>query len=280
MSSSFEATKRQIDPPAASPSYRILLPGKTLNLWVDAMCVDQSCGREKSHQVQMTGQIYEAARNIGKANPKENVSWVLRDFIPEIRRAARSSQTTALLQKTGPELDHLQVIKALGKRLCDRWRNSYTDCFAFFLKKRWLTRGWVVQEAALPEPKNIVLQCGNEQFSWSRINQLSALILMFRCDDELNECLSERLSDCRKGPGTTDRSWNPIQNSLPAFSGDSVIQRMADWQNHRWRTATDSEIRHAKVLHTFHRLRIYQFEDPLDHIYGALGLAAMAVPRV
>ncbi|WDK20004.1 heterokaryon incompatibility protein [Colletotrichum graminicola] len=283
MSSSFGARKHQTGPPAASPSYRLPLPAKAVNLWVDAMCIDQNSSQEKSHQVQMMGQIYEAARNVivwlGKAQPNEDVCWVLRDFIPKIRRAARSSQTTALLQETGPELDHPQAIKALGKKLCDRWRNSYTDYFAFFLKKRWLTRGWVVQEAALPKPKNIVLQCGNEQFSWSRINQLSALILMFRWDEELNDRLSERLPDWKKRPGTIDRLWNPIQNSLPAFSGDKVIHRMADWQNHRWGTATDSEIRHAEVLHTFHRLRIYQFENPLDHIYGALGLIQRILGR-
>ncbi|KAK2037930.1 heterokaryon incompatibility protein [Colletotrichum somersetense] len=276
MRSSLGATKHQTGSLVSSPSCRLLLPGNALNLWVDAMCIDQNSSQEKSHQVQMMGRIYEVARNViiwlGKAEPNENVCWVLRDFLPEIRRAARSSQTTALLQETGPELDHPQVIKTLGKGLCDRWRSSYTDYFAFFLKKRWLTRGWVVQEAALPEPKNIVLQCGNEQFSWSRVNQLSALILMFRWDDELNNRLSERLPHWKKRPGTIDRLWNPIQNSLPAFSDDKVIQRMVDWQNRRWGTVTDDETRHAEVLHTFHRLRIYQFENPLDHIYGALGL--------
>ncbi|KAK1975492.1 heterokaryon incompatibility protein [Colletotrichum cereale] len=277
MTNSVVAPKHQ-----TGPSH-LLLPGKALNLWVDAMCIDQSSSLEKSRQVQMMGRIYEAARSVvvwlGKTEPNEKVCWVLRDFIPEIRRAARSSQTTALLQETGPELDHPQVINALGKRLCDRWRSSYTDYFAFFLKKRWLTRGWVVQEAALPEPRNIVLQCGNEQLSWSRVNQLSSLILKFRWDDELDDRLSRRLPDWKKRPGTIDRLWNPVQNSLPAFSGDKVSQQMADWQRHRWGTATDEEIRHAEVLHTFHRLRIYEFENPLDHIYGALGLIQRILGR-
>ncbi|KDN63517.1 putative heterokaryon incompatibility protein [Colletotrichum sublineola] len=283
MTSSFGTTNHQDGSRTARSSHHLLLPGKILNLWVDAICIDQNSNREKSHQVQMMGRIYEAAKNVicwlGKAEPNENVCWVLRDFIPEIRRAARSSHTTALLQEAGPELDHPQAIKVLGERLCDRWRSSYTDYFAFFLQKRWLTRGWVVQEAALPEPKSIVLQCGNEQFSWSRVNKLSALILMFRWDEELNDRLSERLPDWKKRPGTIDRLWNPIQNSLPAFNGDKVSQRMADWQNHRWGAVTDGEIRHAEVLYTFHRLRIYEFKNPLDHIYGALGLIQRILGR-
>ncbi|KAK1991148.1 heterokaryon incompatibility protein [Colletotrichum falcatum] len=277
MAACFGATSHyQTVSDAASPSHRLRLPGRSLNVWVDAMCIDQNSSREKSHQVQMMGRIYEAARNVivwlGKEEPSENVCWVLRDFVPEIRRAARSSRTTALLQEAGPELDHPQAVEALGERVCDRWRASYADYFAFFLKKRWLTRGWVVQEAALPEPGNIVLQCGSQQFSWSRVNQLSALVLMFRWDEELNDRLGKRLPDWGKRPGTIDRLWNPVQNSLPAFGGERVSRRMADWQNRRWGTATEGEIRHAEVLHTFHRLRIYEFENPLDHIYGALGL--------
>ncbi|GJC79636.1 hypothetical protein ColLi_02474 [Colletotrichum liriopes] len=160
----------------------------------------------------------------------------------------------------------------LGKELCDRWRSSYTDYFAFFLKKRWLTRGWVVQEAALPEPEDIILQCGREQFSWSLVNQFSAFILQVRWDEELNNRLSEQLPDWKKRPGTIDRLWNPVQNSLLSFNRNRVSKRMADWQKHRWGAATDEEIRHTEVLHTFHRLRFYEFKNPLDHIYGALGL--------
>ncbi|OHW93756.1 heterokaryon incompatibility protein [Colletotrichum incanum] len=247
-----------------------------MSLWVDAMCIDQHNSQEKSHQVQMMGRIYEAARNVvvwlGKKEPNDNVCWALRHFIPKMLSISRSSRTATLLQETGPDLDHPQVIKILGEDLCDRWRSSYTDYFAFFLQKRWLTRGWVVQEAALPEPEDIILQCGEEQFSWSVINQFSAFILKVRWDEELNDRLSKRLPDWKKRPGTIDRLWNPIQNSLPSFSRKRVGKRMADWQKLRWGAATDEEIRHAEVLHTFHRLRFYEFENPLDHIYGALGL--------
>ncbi|WYZ39585.1 hypothetical protein EsH8_III_001499 [Colletotrichum jinshuiense] len=177
-----------------------------------------------------------------------------------------------LFNKAGPELDHPEVSKMLGKEICDRWRSSYPEFFAFFLKKRWLTRGWVVQEAAIPQPEDIVLQCGRVQFSWSVINTFAAFILRVRWDEALNDQLSLRLPDWKKRPGTIDRLWNPVQNSLPEFSKDKVGERLAEWQKLRWGATTDEDIRHAEVLHTFHRLRMYKFENPLDHIYGALGL--------
>ncbi|KAK6217260.1 heterokaryon incompatibility protein [Colletotrichum tabaci] len=260
----------------ASPRHRLLFPANPLNLWVDAICIDQRSSREKSHQVQLMGRIYEAARNVvvwlGSAEPNDNVSWVFDTFVPVIRAEARSSATVALLQEIGPELDHPEATRLLGRDFCDRWRRSYPDYFAFFLRKRWLTRGWVVQEAALPAPADIVLQCGAAQFPWSRANRLSAFILMVRWDAELIGRLGRRLPDWERRPGTIDRLWNPVQNSLPAFGGDTVGRRMAEWQRQRWGASTDEEIRHAEVLHTFHRLRIYRFENPVDHIYGALGL--------
>ncbi|OBR07254.1 Heterokaryon incompatibility protein [Colletotrichum higginsianum IMI 349063] len=261
---------------AASPRHRLLFPANPLSLWVDAICIDQRSSREKSQQVQLMGRVYEAARNVvvwlGSAEPNDNVSWVFDTFVPVMRAEARSSATVALLQEIGPELDHPGATWLLGRDFCDRWRRSYPDYFAFFLRKRWLTRGWVVQEAALPAPADIVLQCGAAQFSWSRANRLSAFILTVRWDAELIGRLGRRLPDWERRPGTIDRLWNPVQNSLPAFGGDAVGRRMAEWQRQRWGASTDEEIRHAEVLHTFHRLRIYRFENPVDHIYGALGL--------
>ncbi|GKT67898.1 heterokaryon incompatibility protein [Colletotrichum tofieldiae] len=121
----------------------------------------------------------------------------------------------------------------LGKELCDRWRSSYTDYFAFFLQKRWLTRGWVVEEAASPEPEDIISQCGREQFSWSLVNQFSAFVLKVRWDEELNNRLSEQLPDWKKRPGTIDRLWNPVQSSLLSFNRNRVSKRTADWQKYR-----------------------------------------------
>ncbi|KAF2250732.1 HET-domain-containing protein, partial [Trematosphaeria pertusa] len=34
------------------------------NIWVDALCIDQACTRERNHQVRIMGQIYSKCREV------------------------------------------------------------------------------------------------------------------------------------------------------------------------------------------------------------------------
>ncbi|KAK1470736.1 heterokaryon incompatibility protein [Colletotrichum cuscutae] len=267
----------------ANHSHRLIYPENGYNLWVDAICIDQQESQERCHQVQLMGQIYEAARSVivwlGTTEPPYEVYWVVRCFIPRILEVARAASNADFLQQVGPELDHSEIIQLLGKDFCDEWRKSYPVYFNFFLKKRWLTRGWVVQEAAIPHSEDIVLQCGRVQFAWSDINKLSAFILRVRWDEKLIHTLGELLPDWKKRPGTIDRLWNSTKTSLSAFRREKVSNGMAHWQKQRWGATTDEAMRHAEVLQTLHRLRIYNFENPLDHIYGALGVIQRILGR-
>lgn len=267
----------------ANHSARLIYPKNGFNLWVDAICIDQQESQERCHQVQLMGQIYEAARSVivwlGTTEPPYEVYWVVRCFIPKILEVARVASNADVLQQFGPELDHPGIIQLLGEDFCDEWRKSYPVYFNFCLKKRWLTRGWVVQEAAIPHSEDIVLQCGRVQFAWSDINKLSAFILRVRWDEKLIRRLGELLPDWNKRPGTIDRLWNSTKSSLSAFRREKVSNGMAHWQKQRWGATTDEAMRHAEVLQTLHRLRIYNFENPLDHIYGALGVIQRILGR-
>ncbi|KAK1707138.1 heterokaryon incompatibility protein [Colletotrichum acutatum] len=267
----------------ANHSARLIYPENGFNLWVDAICIDQQESQERCHQVQLMGQIYEAARSVivwlGTTEPPYEVYWVAKCFTPKILEVARAASNADFLQQVGPELDHPEIMQLLGKDFCDEWRKSYPVYFGFFLKKRWLTRGWVVQEAAIPHSEDIVLQCGRVQFAWSDINKLSAFILRVRWDEKLIRRLGELFSDWKKRPGTIDRLWNSTKTSLSAFRREKVSNGMAHWQKQRWGATTDEAMRHAEVLQTLHRLRIYNFENPLDHIYGALGVIQRILGR-
>ncbi|KAK1671840.1 heterokaryon incompatibility protein [Colletotrichum godetiae] len=278
-----ESTEHGRQSRRANQSARLLYPENGFNLWVDAICIDQRESQERCHQVQLMGQIYESARSVivwlGTIEPPYEVYWVVRCFIPKILELARAGSNVDFLHQVGPELDHPEISKLLSKDFCDQWRSSYPVYFDFFLKKRWLTRGWVVQEAAIPHPEDIVLQCGGVQFAWSDINKLSAFILRVRWDEKLIQRLGELLPDWKKRPGTVDRLWNSTQSSLSAFRREKVSNGMARWQKQRWGATTDEAMRHAEVLQTLHRLRIYNFENPLDHIYGGLGVIQRILGR-
>ncbi len=48
-------------------------------LWIDAICIDQSCNEEKSQQVQLMGEIYEKARQVnvwlGEGTPNTDLAF-------------------------------------------------------------------------------------------------------------------------------------------------------------------------------------------------------------
>ncbi|KAF4810289.1 Heterokaryon incompatibility protein 6, OR allele [Colletotrichum tropicale] len=263
----------------SSNSRRLVFPERHFNFWVDAICIDQQNDTERSDQVQLMGKIYQSASRVvawlGNTEPNDNVNWVINSFAPMMLHVSRSSsrpKVIQLCQDTGHELNHPKAEELIGAGVCARWRRSYLDFFSFFVKKRWLTRGWVVQEAAIPEPHTVVLLCGRSQFSWTTINNFASFILNVGWDDTLEASLNEFLPEWKERKGTIDRLWNPVSTSLPDFQAETINDNMVDWQNRRWGAVTDDEVRHAEVLHNFHRLRFYEFQNPLDHIYGTLGL--------
>nr|XP_036582656.1 heterokaryon incompatibility protein [Colletotrichum truncatum]KAF6791447.1 heterokaryon incompatibility protein [Colletotrichum truncatum] len=284
MSEKFEPSKPQENTSAfADKTRRFLIPQEGFNFWIDAICIDQKNDAERSGQVQLMSEIYQSARHViawlGNSEPNDNVQWVMNEFAPLMLRLWRSSASRRilqLLQDAGHELDHPVIDKLVGSRTCQRWRDSYTDFFSFFVKKRWLTRGWVVQEMAIPKPHAVILYCGRSQFRWVTINRFCTFMLTVGWEDTLNLQLGDRLPLWKKRPGTIERLWNPVSAALPEFQQRAVSKHLIDWQDRRWGATTDEEARHAEVLHNFHRLRFYEFRNPLDHIYGTLGL----IPRI
>ncbi|KAF9871838.1 heterokaryon incompatibility protein [Colletotrichum karsti] len=264
---------------AATLARRLAVPERKFNFWIDAICIDQTNHDERSNQVRLMGEIYQSAHRViawlGSKQPNDNVQWVIRKFAPWMLHLSRSptrSQVIKLLREVGHEMRRPDAEELVGAETCERWRRSYTDFFAFFARKRWLTRGWVVQEAAIPGRHAVIIQCGSSQFSWTTINAFATFILDVGWEDTLNERLNEDLPAWRRRPGTIERLWNPVSSSLPDFRSEVVNKSMVDWQNRRWGAVTDEHVRHAEVLHNFHRLRFYEFQNPVDHIYGTLGL--------
>ncbi|KAK2760598.1 heterokaryon incompatibility protein [Colletotrichum kahawae] len=266
--------------PTSSTATPIFLsPKRGFNFWIDAICIDQQNDNEKSDQVQLMGEIYKSAKRVvawlGNTEPNDNVNWVINDFAPMILRVWDDSlgdKFTKLCRDAGHELNHPGLERFLDARELSRWQRSYLDFFAFFVKKRWLTRGWVVQEAAIPKPHAVILLCGKSQFSWTTINDFATLIFEMDWEETLVSWLNNSIPEWTKRKRTIDRLWNPVALSLARFQDETLDEKTVEWQNMRWGAVTDEEVRHTEVLHNFHRLRGYEFKEPLDHIYGTLGV--------
>ncbi|KAH0433867.1 heterokaryon incompatibility protein [Colletotrichum camelliae] len=284
MNEQMSATSNPLRPrtySTSSTNSRIWLsPERSFNFWIDAICIDQKNDNEKADQVQLMGEIYKSASSVvawlGNTEPNDNVNWIINKFAPMVLEVWESKSLRdkfiKLCLDAGHELNHPGLERFVHARALSRWQRSYLDFFAFFVKKRWPTRGWVVQEAAIPEPHAVILLCGKSQFSWTTINDFASFIFEMGWEETLVSCLYSSIPEWKDRRTTIHRLWNPIASTLPDFRNETLGKSLVEWQNMRWGAVTDEEVRHAEVLHNFHRLRVYEFDKPLDHIYGTLGL--------
>jgi Heterokaryon incompatibility protein (HET) len=152
---------------------------KSLNLWVDALCIDQSNNTEKSIQVQRMGNVYENARGViiwlgpaadksdllleilnetcidlskTKLNEEKSVFW-------EIIHAVNTMDfESSLITNSTREEDSVQV---LAQRLLGNVpgrRGIPFQAVVAFMKRAYRTRVWVLQEVLFA--RDAILVCG------------------------------------------------------------------------------------------------------------------------
>lgn len=133
--------------------------GRSAFLWVDAICINQGNMAERSHQVQMMWPIYKSAETVlvwlGPREPNDGIVWAIQDFTPRLRGFVLS-EAKGLFEDKDIDLSDEIFIQNLGQADCLRWRGCYLDCFEFFMKCNWFSRGWVVQEVLSHEAVSVV----------------------------------------------------------------------------------------------------------------------------
>ncbi|KAL6915401.1 hypothetical protein FSST1_006896 [Fusarium sambucinum] len=108
------------------------------NIWVDAVCIDQSNNDERGHQVSLMPDIYAKAKQVlvYVGEDKDNSHLVMRTLAD------------------GHGLDaNLPLVR---------------DAFHCLLSRRYFFRVWVLQEVALS--RKALLICGGETIPWSALN--------------------------------------------------------------------------------------------------------------
>ncbi len=114
-------------------------PTRPKNLWIDAICINQSDSEEKTVQVSMMGDIYASAtRTIVWLGEKSADSDMAMDFIGSIR------------QRTLDKLEGGNDVDSIPLR-----------AVAELMRRKWWTRIWVVQEALMS--RRVIVQCGERK---------------------------------------------------------------------------------------------------------------------
>ena len=138
---------------------------EVLDLWIDAVCLDQSDKEEVGHQVALMGGIY------GQASRTR--IWLGLEYY-----------------------DVASVFEFFSKRKHSSWRLAFQNtfkersaqCVGRFLERPWFTRRWVVQELGLS--RNAVFYVAHHMIEWNLIKPLIAqfgLLLHERDDVKLSD---------------------------------------------------------------------------------------------
>lgn len=226
---------------ASKDSTTVLKP-----LWIDALCIDQSNISERSQQVAQMGQIYKSASTVlvwlGKDEPSEEILWALRMI------STRRFSSSRLRAQLPPEMAAYDRFLAVVPFLVD-----------YIGTRRWLTRGWVVQEVVLRKSGNALVWLGS----------------LYLPEEEFAKALTRvRYLNVRELTGSTPS----LKPAWKVINCAATIRRRLD---QIWKPQAPGSVSelidetvagYRQVYLVVESMRRLLFSDPRDHVYGCMGL--------
>ena len=128
----------------------------SINLWVDAICIDQGdtpeVVTEKTRQIQIMGEIYKNASHVTAwVGEHENDSRYICGFFESVGCAFDSELDDALAWR---KAEGIALVKA-------RLWLKFVESLREFFQRSWFMRMWPIQEVTLPLPGRVSLLCGD-----------------------------------------------------------------------------------------------------------------------
>ena len=125
-----------------------------VNIWVDALCIDQENKLEKKAQVSRMHVVYTQAERVciwlGAGKDKTSETF---NFLKEIL-----------------DLEHLDELVSLPVPNARKW-----EMIVDLMSNRWFSRRWVIQELALARKASVLW--GNEDLEWENFADAIALFM-------------------------------------------------------------------------------------------------------
>jgi hypothetical protein len=130
-----------------------------LQLWVDALCINQDDVNERASQVQLMKYIFEEAAGV--------VAWL----------GLEDRETSKALDFLKQEGQHVSIYGFMREHQDDPdWATCWQACKTLFERPYW-GRVWIIQEIAVA--KKVWVQCGRSAVSWAAVE---SLLFQFRPD--------------------------------------------------------------------------------------------------
>jgi len=178
-------------------------PSVSRNLWIDAICIDQSNVVEKSAQVVLMRQIYAGARSVliwlgpeadGSSMAMKYLQslWLLEGRPSPIIFDGGGDWEEWYKNRVskGWESGHLSANSDQAKARDRAWtESSLSSALEAFFSRSWWNRAWIVQEVAHAKKATII--CGSEKLSWMSLEsyfvKYHGTTMIFVQQPELND---------------------------------------------------------------------------------------------
>ena len=248
------------------------------HLWVDAICINQADLTERGAQVSLMADIYQGAKKtivwLGEEGPPPGVEELLTTFVAEFVKLPIEFP----FRKNDWQCRDRTITERLGEKACRLWRKEWSNLFAFLVRRRWFSRGWVVQEVLsrwLFDRDSVEIFAGSFHMSWWPL-----LVFLARMTS-LNWRRWIVDSHNRADPYRT--AFTMLCRSATTFEGlERNIRRFRSRDYARMREKfgceSDDEIKHVVFFEIIRRLKVQSFTDHRDTVYGCLGLLSLAYP--
>ncbi|POS81540.1 hypothetical protein DHEL01_v200057 [Diaporthe helianthi] len=240
----------QIRPNLNSALRHLRRRDRSIRLWVDAVCIDQSNLLERNHQVQQMRDIFSAA--------SETVIYLGTQDGGNTGHSAWNflERHSSWALDENRDVDH-NVAARLDKHLT-YFRGEIKDVELDVLSRSWFRRLWVFQEAVVS--RSLSIQCGNRQISWDDFCKI--LLVVPRAHD-------------RYGFSIQDNHKLDIVRDIHISRRDYLRQRglepfLPSWQLQKTSSPSQGDM---DILAMLSRARYLEASDARDKIYGLVGIS-------
>ena len=235
-----------------------------IQLWIDAICINQSDTQERNYQVTLMGDIYHAAEavivwlGVEDEDAKCAVELQAR-FAPTLGRVFDQDRAEELV---GYPFNAIEFYEKFGIRQTslEEWR-----CYASFHRRAWFGRTWIIQEITLA--KQIHVGCGALRPSWEDMHLLGAFMRITHWGVFLFGFLGQ--PDYEPTPGSRQFAIASFAEGFQNNGPDFLESRR--YCEHVC-AANDVNARDAFLEYVLLDTRLTKASDPRDKVLGVLGL--------
>ena len=244
----------------------------SLNIWVDAICINQNDNKEKSHQVQMMAKIYESSVEVlvwlGSAEDESDAAMEkLKDIGGKaVDAGMQDFRATDVPKWFNPDVDErLQRLKTSLGGLAEReGLELFHPALIPLSKRAYWTRVWVLQEFTIP--RTMMIQCGSKRLDVTTFGTAFNFCAFARWT------LSSRFNmEEYRDPNSKLRSVSGNANSPSGAPNQLFGARRGYYSETGERETLGSLLERTCVLKP--AILPLNATDPRDKIYGLLALA-------